>query len=41
MDYEKKVWKELRLMNDLACLELYLSGVRQEKLDKIVKKNRG
>lgn len=31
---------ELQIMNDLKSLELFLSGVRQEKLDKIFKKRR-
>lgn len=31
---------ELRVMNDLKALELFLTGVRQEKLNKILKKRK-
>jgi hypothetical protein len=36
----KEFFVELQIMNDLKALELFLSGVRQEKLDKIFKKRR-
>jgi len=36
--FEKRLLAELVIMNDLKALELFLTGVRQEKIDKILKK---
>ena len=35
---EDSIVRELKIMNDLKALDLFLTGVRQEKIDKIFKK---
>jgi len=40
MDRLDEIRVELAIANDLKSLELFLTGVRQERLDKIFKKRR-